>query len=89
MLRTNAAGESGQSPVASRPGWVPAALGALVLGATSLVISAGLHGRWGHGPASAEPMNAACFTGEHEAFLVAAFVLVVGIALVGRASRRG
>ena len=70
-------------------GSIPAATGALVLGAASLVVSVGVHWRWGHGSASAEPMSAARFVGEHPAFLVAGFVLVVGITLVGRAARRG
>ena len=64
------------------------AVGALALGALSLVISAAVHRWWGHGPASAAPMDVARFIFEHEAFVVVAVVLVIGFALAAHAARR-
>jgi hypothetical protein len=75
------------SPVA-RPGPLRAAVGALVVGASSLVVSVAVHWRWGHGPAGAEPMDVAQFLSEHEAFPLAACALVAGLVAVGCAARK-
>lgn len=64
------------------------ALGLVLLGGVSLAISVGVHGRWGHGPASAEPMDIARFATAHPAFFVAGFVLIGALGVIGYARKR-
>ena len=48
----------------------------------SLAVSVGVHAWWGHGPASAEPMDMAKFVAVHPAFLVAGGLVVLGLAVL-------
>lgn len=63
-------------------------ISAAVLAAISLVISIVAHRHWGHGPASAEPMDIVRFVGSHIGFLSASAVIIVGLALALYARRR-
>lgn len=58
------------------------AAGALVLGALSLAISVVVHSRWGHGPATAAPMDLRRLIAEHEAFPTVTAILALGLALI-------
>ena len=63
-------------------------LSAVVLATVSLVVSVLVHRHWGHGPASAEPMDIVRFVVSHNGFLAAGAVIVVGLALALHARRR-
>lgn len=63
-------------------------LSAAVLATISLVISIVVHRHWGHGPASAQPMDVVRFVGSHTGFLSASVVIAVGLTLTFYARRR-
>lgn len=64
------------------------ASGVITLGGISLTVSVLVHGRWGHGPASADSMNLSAFTSAHPSFVVAGSLIVLGWALRAYAKRR-
>ena len=68
--------------------FIRAGLSAVALALIGLAVSVKVHWRWGHGPASAEPMGVARFFGSHTAFLVAGLIMIVGLVLVLYARRR-
>ena len=88
VARNASAAEARRSFFAARPGTIRAALGALLVGASSLVVSVAVHRHWGHGPTGAEPMDLAQFLSAHEAFPLAAFALVAGLVVVAYAAWR-
>jgi hypothetical protein len=61
----------------------------LILGTLALMISVSVHHLWGHGPASAQPLEFGPLIAQHEAFIVAAALLALGLALTGYAGRKG
>ena len=87
-VRRASAARARQPVPAPRPRAIPAALGALLVGASSLVVSVAVHWRSGHGPTAAEPMDVSQFLSEHEAFPLAAFALIAGLAVVTYAAAR-
>ena len=71
------------------PDWLRVAgMSAVALAVLGLVTSVAVHRHWGHGPASAEPMDAARFVSSHPGFLVASIVIVAGLVVLGYARRR-
>ncbi len=60
----------------------------VVVGSICLIFSVIVHGRWGHGAASAEPMDAATFVQIHPSFVVASIVVLIGGGLVLYAKRQ-
>jgi uncharacterized membrane protein len=65
-----------------------AVFGVLVLGTLSLLSSVVVHLLWGHGPTTPAPMDFEGLVLEHEAFPVAAVILVSGFMLNAYAARR-
>ena len=61
---------------------------AVALAVLSLLTSVVVHRNWGHGPASAAPMDGAQFVGNHTAFLVAGAIVVIGLMVLFWARRR-
>ena len=76
-----------RSPWAGNP-LARVAVTALAVSAVSLACSVLVHGRWGHGPGSLEPMAGPAFLAAHPAFLVAAALLAVGAILRAAVARR-
>ena|SRR5688572_10125517 len=74
--------------VRNGPSLIRAGLSAVSLSTLALAISVVVHWRWGHGPASAEPMGVARFLGSHTAFAAAFGVTAVGLVVILYARRR-
>jgi hypothetical protein len=61
--------------------------GLLALGFVSLVTSAVVHSRWGHGPGTVAPMDLGRLLSEHEAFPAAGALLLLALVLALYRSR--
>lgn len=68
--------------------WLLLAFGAVLLGGFSLLVSFVVHAVWGHGAASAEPMDFATLLAAHPSFAVVGLVLIIDLALVVYARKR-
>lgn len=61
--------------------------GALTLGFISLVTSAAVHSRWGHGPGTVAPMELGRLLSEHKAFPAVGAMLLLALVLTLHRSR--
>ncbi|HUP24197.1 MAG TPA: hypothetical protein VNB06_14795 [Thermoanaerobaculia bacterium] len=64
------------------------AWGLVTCAAAAVTVSVLVHARWGHGPASAEPMGSAELVQAHPAFLCAGAMVVLAAALTQLGSKR-